>query len=111
MHASFAHTSLSPTRPSPRSLGPRALHLASQALELYAEAFEEAGALDKLEAFASLNGAAFYGLPPNEEQVTLEKSSWRVPESLPFGDERVVPLYANCELKWRLQGREQCMPC
>ena len=71
------------------------------ALSLYAEAFEDADALDRLEAFASLNGAAFYRLPPNKDHVTLVRDAWRVPESLPFGDGTIVPLRAGKELRWR----------
>ena len=71
-------------------------------IELYAEAFEAADALDKLEAFAALNGADFYGLPRNEATVTLTRDAWRVPERLPFGDEELVPLRAGESLAWRL---------
>ena len=71
-------------------------------IELYAEAFEAAGALDQLEAFAALNGAAFYGLPRNEATVTLTRDAWRVPERMPFGDEELVPLRAGESLAWRL---------
>ena len=71
-------------------------------IELYAEAFEAAGALDQLEAFAALNGADFYGLPRNEATVTLTRDAWRVPERLPFGDEELVPLRAGESLAWRL---------
>lgn len=73
-------------------------------IELYAEAFEAAGALDQLEAFAALNGAAFYGLPRNEATVTLTRDAWRVPERLPFGDDELVPLRAGESLPWRLAG-------
>lgn len=77
---------------------------AHAALELYAEAFEAAGALDKLEGFAALNGADFYGLPRNEATLTLTRDAWRVPERLPFGDEELVPLRAGESLAWRLSG-------
>jgi dihydroorotase len=72
------------------------------ALPLYAEAFENAGALDRLEAFASLNGAAFYRLPQNTDSITLIRETWRVPETLPFGDGAIVPLRAGEELRWRV---------
>ena len=72
-----------------------------QALELYAEAFEAAGALDKLEAFASWHGADFYGLPRNTGKVTLKKAPWEVPAEYPFGDETVVPLRAGQQIAWR----------
>ncbi len=75
---------------------------APAALALYAEAFEDAGALDRLEAFASRYGAAFYGLPQNRESITLQRVPWRVPEALPFGDATIVPLRAGEELRWRV---------
>jgi dihydroorotase (EC 3.5.2.3) len=71
-------------------------------LELYAEAFEDAGALDKLEGFASLYGPAFYGLAPNTTKVTLHRLSWRVPETLAYCDETLVPLRAGETLRWKL---------
>lgn len=74
------------------------------AIELYAKAFEEAGALDKLEAFASFFGPDFYKLPRNADKVTLRREPWTVPESLPFGDEAVIkPLCGGETLNWRLQ--------
>jgi dihydroorotase len=76
---------------------------APAALELYAEAFEAAGALDKLEAFASFNGADFYGLPRNSGQITLRRQAWTVPETLPFGDALIKPLRAGETLNWKLQ--------
>ena len=75
---------------------------APAALELYAEAFEAAGALDKLEGFASLHGPAFYGLLPNESRVTLARQPWVVPETLPFGDALIKPLRAGDTLNWKL---------
>ena len=80
------------------------MYTAHAALELYAEAFEAAGALDKLEGFASHHGADFYGLPRNTGRVTLEKTEWVVPEEYPFGRETVVPLRAGQKLGWRLAG-------
>lgn len=77
------------------------------ALPLYAEAFEDAGALDRLEAFASLNGAAFYGLPRNAGTVTLVREAWRVPDALPFGDETIVPLRAGEQMRWRIADGAQ----
>jgi dihydroorotase len=76
---------------------------APAALELYAEAFEAAGALDKLEAFASHHGPAFYGLPRNTGTVTLKREAWTLPETLPFGDATIKPLRAGETLNWRLQ--------
>jgi dihydroorotase len=72
------------------------------ALELYAEVFEGAGALEKLEAFASFHGPDFYGLPRNQDTVTLLKTPWQVPESLAFGDGILVPLRAGTTVTWRL---------
>jgi dihydroorotase len=72
------------------------------ALELYAVAFEEAHALDRLEGFASLFGARFYGLPANQETVTLERKEWSVPQRLAFGGEELVPLRAGEKLPWKL---------
>lgn len=73
------------------------------AIELYAEVFENAGALDKLEAFASLNGAKFYGLTPNADKITLIKQSQIVPESVDFGDAKLVPMRAGGEVAWTMQ--------
>jgi dihydroorotase len=72
------------------------------AMELYAEAFDAAGALDKLEAFASFNGADFYGLPRNTGSITLKKESWRPPESFAFGDAELKPLRSGENLPWKL---------
>jgi dihydroorotase len=78
------------------------MYTAHTAIELYAEAFEAANALDKLEGFASFYGADFYGLPRNKEQVTLVKESWTVPESLPFDGDVLVPLRAGQQVYWKL---------
>ena len=72
------------------------------ALQVYAQVFMEEAALDKLEAFASEHGAAFYGLPQNRGSVTLVRSDWTVPETLPFGSEPLVPLRAGESLPWKL---------
>jgi len=77
-------------------------YTALSALELYAEAFDNAGALDKLEAFASLNGPKFYGLPPNPDKVTLRKESWTLPETVPFGEAKLKPLRGGESLPWRV---------
>jgi dihydroorotase len=71
-------------------------------LELYAEAFEAAGALDKLEGFAACYGADFYGLPRNEATVTLRREPWQVPAHYPFGADELVPLRAGERIGWRL---------
>lgn len=76
-------------------------YTAHAALELYAQAFESAGALDKLEAFASFFGADFYGLPRNTGTVTLQRESWTPPESYPFGGAELKPLAAGEPLAWR----------
>ena len=74
------------------------------ALELYAEAFEQAGALDKLEAFASFHGPDWYGLPRNSTQVTLVKESWTVPADYPYlATDRIVPLRAGETLSWKMR--------
>lgn len=78
-------------------------YTALHAMELYAQAFDEAGALDRLEAFASLNGPDFYGLPRNAQTVTLQRESWVLPEELPFGDASIVPLNGGQELQWKLR--------
>ncbi|MGB6604621.1 MAG: dihydroorotase [Steroidobacteraceae bacterium] len=74
-------------------------------IELYAEAFAAAGALDRLEAFASVHGADFYGLPRNTGSLTLTDEPWEVPVHYPFGDDALVPLRAGERLPWRLAGR------
>ncbi|WP_018952578.1 dihydroorotase [Thioalkalivibrio sulfidiphilus] len=78
------------------------IYSAHGAIELYAEAFEQAGALDRLEAFASLNGPRFYGLPVNEARITLVKQDWEVPGEYPLGGETVVPLRAGGKISWKL---------
>jgi dihydroorotase len=78
------------------------IYTAHAALELYAAAFEEAGALDKLEGFASVFGAQFYGLPLNEGTLTLVREEWRVPERLRFGKDELVPLRAGETIPWKL---------
>lgn len=77
-------------------------YTAYSALELYAEAFEAANALDKLEAFASFHGPDFYGLPRNTATVTLKKETWTLPEDFAFGDAKLKPLRAGESLGWRL---------
>jgi dihydroorotase len=75
---------------------------AAAALEIYAEVFEEEGALDRFEAFASLNGPAFYRLPVNERRLTLRRESWTVPDQVGEGDLTVAPFRAGETLRWRL---------
>ena len=77
-------------------------YTALHALELYAEAFDQAGALDRLEAFASFNGPDFYNLPRNQGNVTLRRESWTIPAELPMGDSVVVPLNGGENINWKL---------
>lgn len=76
-------------------------YTALHALELYAQAFDQAGALDQLEAFASFNGPAFYDLPRNTGHVTLERREWTLPAELPFGETTIVPLNAGETIGWK----------
>lgn len=78
------------------------MYSAHAAIELYAEVFEAENALDKLEAFASFYGADFYGLPRNQDQITLMKESWQVPDEMPFGEDVLIPLRAGQIVSWRL---------
>jgi dihydroorotase len=78
------------------------IYSAHAAIELYAEAFEDAGALDRLEAFASFHGADFYGLPRNTDTLTLRRESWTAPASLGLGGETLVPLRAGEAIRWRV---------
>ena len=79
-------------------------YTAHAAMELYASAFEQAGALDKLEAFASFHGPDFYGLPRNTDTLTLKREEWAAPADYAFGEARIVPLAAGETLAWRVQG-------
>jgi dihydroorotase len=93
--------------PHPRSAkeaacGCAGMYTAHAAIELYAIAFEEAGALARLNDFASVFGPAFYGLPVNEGTITLERREWKVPERLRFGEDELIPLRAGETLPWRL---------
>jgi dihydroorotase len=93
--------------PHPRSAkenacGCAGCYSAPAALELYAEAFEDAGALERLEGFASRFGADFYGLPRNRDTITLVRELWTVPEALAFGGDAIVPLRAGSDVHWQL---------
>ncbi len=81
-------------------------YTALAALELYAQAFDEAGALDQLEGFASFHGADFYGLPRNAGRIVLERAEWTLPDALPFGEHQLKPLAAGQTLHWRLADGE-----
>ena len=85
------------------ALGCAGCYTGLTALELYAQAFDNAGALDKLEGFASFHGADFYGLPRNSGTVTLKRQTWTVPEALPYGEATLKPLCAGEQLAWRQQ--------
>ncbi|MGJ7511957.1 dihydroorotase [Variovorax sp. GT1P44] len=84
------------------ALGCAGCYTALTAIELYAEAFDNAGALDKLEGFASFHGADFYGLPRNTDTITLRRESWTVPETVPYGDATLKPLRGGESVAWRL---------
>lgn len=84
------------------SCGCAGIYSAHAAIELYAEAFEAANALDKLEGFASFFGPDFYGLPRNTDQITLQKLSWEVPKTLPFADSELVPMRAGSQIRWQV---------
>ena len=84
------------------SCGCAGCYSAWSAIELYAEAFERLGALDRLEAFASFHGPDFYGLPRNKDRVTLKREPWHLPDTLPLAEGQIVPLGAGTRLNWRL---------
>ncbi|MEO7953478.1 MAG: dihydroorotase [Polaromonas sp.] len=104
-HASFflgTDSAPHPAHLKEHATGCAGCYTAHVAMELYAEAFDAAGALDKLEAFASFNGADFYGLPRNEGSITLKKESWMPPESFAFGEGQLKPLRSGEALPWKL---------
>jgi dihydroorotase len=84
------------------SCGCAGIYSAHAAIELYAEAFEAANALDKLEGFASFFGPDFYGLPRNTDTITLSKNSWKVPATLAFAESELVPMRADKEIHWQV---------
>jgi dihydroorotase len=84
------------------SCGCAGIYTAHAGIELYAEAFDAASALDKLEAFASFHGADFYGLPRNREQIALAQREWSVPDEVPFGQSTLVPFRAGGVVRWSL---------
>ena len=86
------------------SCGCAGIYTAHAALEMYAQVFEQADALDKLEDFASHFGPDFYGLPRNTDTITLEKTDWQVPNSYPLGESFVVPMFAGETLHWRVKA-------
>jgi dihydroorotase len=84
------------------SCGCAGIFSAHAAIEFYAEAFEQAGRLERLEAFASERGADFYGVPRNPGRITLRREAWTVPEHYPFGGDQIVPLRAGAQMAWKL---------
>ena len=93
-----------PRRDKESACGCAGIYTAHAAIELYAEVFEQADALDRLEPFASFHGADFYGLPRNTEQITLLKKPWQVAESFDIDDDAVIPLRAGESVAWQLAG-------
>ncbi len=93
-----------PVHAKESSCGCAGCYTAHAAMELYAEVFEDAGALDKLEDFASRRGPAFYGLPVHTDTITLERVRWQPPTALPFGDSIVHPWRSDEPLRWRIQA-------
>ena len=91
-----------PRRAKEHACGCAGIFTAHAAIELYAEAFAAAGALGRLEGFASVHGPRFYGLPPNRERIRLEAAPWPVPATYPFGQDELVPLRAGEQVAWRL---------
>ena len=85
------------------SCGCAGSYTAHAAIELYAEVFEQENALDKLEAFASLNGPAFYQLPTNKDTITITRKPWQVPATLSFGNDVVVPIRSEDQIVWQVE--------
>ena len=82
-------------------------YTAHAAIELYAEAFDQAGALDQLEGFASFNGADFYGLPRNKDTITLVQKSWDVQETQLFGSDQLIPIRAGDKIHWQVESSNE----
>lgn len=91
-----------PRRAKETACGCAGAYTAYAAMEMYTEVFEQAGALDRLEGFASLNGPKFYGLPPNADRITLAKEEWSAPTLLGSGNDEVVPLRAGDTIGWKV---------
>jgi len=91
-----------PAQLKEHALGCAGCYTALTAIELYAEAFDDAGALDRLEGFASFHGPDFYGLPRNADTITLRCEAWTVPETVPFGEAALKPLRGGEAMRWRL---------
>ncbi|MGB1699414.1 MAG: dihydroorotase [Nannocystaceae bacterium] len=86
-----------------QSCGCAGCYTAFAAIELYAQAFEDADSLAQLEGFASCFGADFYGLARNDDTITLARESWEVPTHYPLGDSKVIPLFAGEHIRWKVQ--------
>jgi dihydroorotase len=93
-----------PQQAKESACGCAGLYTAHAAIELYAEAFEQAGALDKLEAFASHFGPDFYGLPRNDDSITLTRQDWTVPDYYPMGKDKLIPMRAGGVIHWKLSS-------
>ncbi|RKF15819.1 dihydroorotase [Alginatibacterium sediminis] len=85
------------------SCGCAGCYSAPAAIELYAHIFDEIGAIDKLQGFASQHGAAFYGLPENDSRITLVREAWKMPASIALGEHSIVPFFAEQTLNWKVQ--------
>jgi len=94
-----------PQQAKESACGCAGLYTAHAAIELYAEAFEQAGALDKLEGFANHFGADFYGLPRNDDTITLTREDWAVPDYYPMGSDKLIPMRAGETLHWKLAAQ------
>ena len=91
-----------PAKDKESACGCAGIYSANAAIELYAEVFERAGRLDRLEAFASFHGPDFYELPRNTSQISLVKKSWQIPCQIEFADDRLIPLKAGESVCWKL---------
>ena len=92
-----------PVEAKETACGCAGIYTAHAAIELYAEAFEQKGRLDKLEGFASFHGAAFYDLPRNTATLSLRRDPWRIPARLPFAEHELVPFRAGELCQWKLE--------
>lgn len=91
-----------PVRDKESACGCAGIYSAHAAIEFYAEVFEQAGRLDRLEAFASFHGPDFYGLPHNSDRISLIRESWQIPEQVELGEEKLIPLRAGEQARWKL---------
>ena len=91
-----------PVRDKESACGCAGIYSAHAAIEFYAEVFEQAGRLDQLEAFASFHGPDFYGLPHNSDRISLIRESWQIPEQVELGEEKLIPLRAGEQARWKL---------